>query len=407
MYALLDVNPGNFSLQNLGNAMKAIIHDPDMVMTPDEIRNLAPTSVPRGVLNYAFEVAGVSQDFLNQPFTAQSLTDVLNVARTRLITGITNVGSSTVKPLRSSHDEDSCIGLVSRARGRIRGDCEGLMADAAPIHIRISHREWIVILLLVLSVVINYVDRSNLGLAILAASGAAIFIFVAPCGRTAVRIFLDLRIGTAFWAGGRVDRPFPRGVGAVARVPAVVDGHGFCRTDDKLCGTLRVATCTGAGRVGRLSMLFAHLCRHAAGAPRTGECTLIDAGTKVGPAAGAFFGGMVLVHWGWRMLFVVFGVGALVWMIPWYFAMPRGRAAVHSKPRAQERDAVTPVSDSTGSIAKMVRQRCAWGTTIGHFSGNLLLYYFPCWRGCRPTLWQEEHPLDSKHVEADKRRFSC
>ena len=97
-YALLDVNPGNFSLQNLGNAMKAIIHDPDMVMTPDEIRNLAPGSVPRGVLNYALDVAGVSRDFLNQPFTAQSLTDVLNVARTRLITGITNVGSSTVKP---------------------------------------------------------------------------------------------------------------------------------------------------------------------------------------------------------------------------------------------------------------------------------------------------------------------
>ena len=96
-YALLDVNPGNFSLQNLGNAMKAIIHDPDMVMTPDEIRNLAPDAVPRGVLDYALGVAG-QPGFLNQPFTAQSLTDVLNVARNRLITGVTNVAGSTVKP---------------------------------------------------------------------------------------------------------------------------------------------------------------------------------------------------------------------------------------------------------------------------------------------------------------------
>jgi len=45
------------------------------------------------------------------------------------------------------------------------------MAQAAPGDmrktpgVRISRREWIVILLLVLSVVINYVDRSNLGLA--------------------------------------------------------------------------------------------------------------------------------------------------------------------------------------------------------------------------------------------------
>lgn len=97
-YALLDVNPGNFSLQPLVGAMKAIIHDPDMVMTVDEIRNLAPNSVPRGVLNYALDVAGVSQDFLNQPFTAQSLTTVLNAARTRLITGVTNVQGSTVIP---------------------------------------------------------------------------------------------------------------------------------------------------------------------------------------------------------------------------------------------------------------------------------------------------------------------
>ncbi len=96
-YALLDVNPGNFSMQAIGNAMKAIIHDPDMMMTVDEIKNLAPDSVPRGVLNYALDVAG-QPEFLNQPFTAQSLTNALNVARERLITGITNVGSSTVKP---------------------------------------------------------------------------------------------------------------------------------------------------------------------------------------------------------------------------------------------------------------------------------------------------------------------
>jgi hypothetical protein len=96
-YVLLDVNPGNFSLQNLGNAMKAIIHDPDMVMTVGEIKNLAPGSVPKGVLDYALDVAG-QPEFLNQAFTAQSLTNVLNVARERLITGITNVSSSTVKP---------------------------------------------------------------------------------------------------------------------------------------------------------------------------------------------------------------------------------------------------------------------------------------------------------------------
>jgi MFS family permease len=62
----------------------------------------------------------------------------------------------------------------------------------------------------------------------------------------------------------------------------------------------------------------------------------IDAGTKLGPAAGAFLGGLVLVHYGWRMLFLVFGVGALVWLVPWYFAMPRGVSGEPRRWRAGE-----------------------------------------------------------------------
>jgi MFS family permease len=140
--------------------------------------------------------------------------------------------------------------------------------------------------------------------------------------------------------------------------------------------------------------------------------SFIDAGTKLGPAAGAFVGGLVLVHWGWRMLFLVFGVGALTWMAPWFFAMPRGGRRVEEE-RVEgaggERSAMrcdgeasaavgsgstgateaTGTTGATGSIAKMVRLRCAWGTTIGHFSGNYFYYFLLAWL---PTyLVQEEH----------------
>jgi MFS family permease len=113
----------------------------------------------------------------------------------------------------------------------------------------------------------------------------------------------------------------------------------------------------------------------------------IDAGTKVGPAAGAFVGGMVLVHFGWRALFVAFGVGALAWMVPWYFAMPRGEKSAKAERRQQS--AATFNSGSTGSIAKMLQLRCAWGAFLGHFSGNYFYYFLLAWL---PTyLVQEEH----------------
>jgi hypothetical protein len=99
-YVLLDVNPGNITLQAVGDTFKAIVHDPDMVMTPGEIKALSPSSVRWGTLNYGMEVAGVTnlENFLQQPFTAESLMNILNEARTRLITGNLNIPGSTVVP---------------------------------------------------------------------------------------------------------------------------------------------------------------------------------------------------------------------------------------------------------------------------------------------------------------------
>src|SRR5450631_790082 len=45
-------------------------------------------------------------------------------------------------------------------------DVRGSMAESLKIRTRLSKREWTLILLLVASVVINYIDRSNLGLAV-------------------------------------------------------------------------------------------------------------------------------------------------------------------------------------------------------------------------------------------------
>jgi predicted MFS family arabinose efflux permease len=112
----------------------------------------------------------------------------------------------------------------------------------------------------------------------------------------------------------------------------------------------------------------------------------IDAGTKLGPAAGAFLGGVILMHYGWRMLFLAFGIGALVWIVPWYFAMPRGEQAESQTAVAQEAERSNPGSGP--SILKMLRLRCAWGAFIGHFCGNYFYYLVLAW--LPPYLVQEE-----------------
>ncbi len=47
-------------------------------------------------------------------------------------------------------------------------------------------------------------------------------------------------------------------------------------------------------------------------------------GPEIGPALGALVGSALLDRFGWRMMFAVTGLGALIWLPGWLFAMPKG-----------------------------------------------------------------------------------
>ncbi len=257
--------------------------------------------------------------------------------------------------------------------------------------VQITRREWIVILLLVLSVVINYIDRSNLGLAMPLL--ARQFSFSAlRAGELLSAFFWTYALVQLFGIAGELTDRFP--VGWVLMIGYLLwsTATAFMGLTTSFAALLALQLVLGLGE----SVAYPCYSRIFAAMPqehRGRANAFIDAGTKLGPAAGAFVGGLVLVHWGWRMLFGVFGVGALIWMVPWYFAMPRGGPSAKA-----ERNATTAASgstSSTGSIAKMVRLRCAWGTTIGHFSGNYFYYFLLAWL---PTYLVQEEKLSIRNM---------
>src|SRR4029453_11134430 len=43
----------------------------------------------------------------------------------------------------------------------------------------------------------------------------------------------------------------------------------------------------------------------------------VAAGIAIGPAVGTLAGGLILAEWGWRTIFVVFGIATLLWLLPW------------------------------------------------------------------------------------------
>jgi sugar phosphate permease len=91
------------------------------------------------------------------------------------------------------------------------------------------------------------------------------------------------------------------------------------------------------------------------------------------------------------MLFLCFGLGALVWLPLWYWAMPHGstHGGPEPVPRKSNEDLGTVRPVRGASILSIVRLPCAWGSFIGHFCGNYFYYFLLTWL---PTyLVQEEH----------------
>jgi MFS family permease len=274
------------------------------------------------------------------------------------------------------------------------------MAGAAPGNIpntkavRITRREWIVILLLVLSVVINYVDRSNLGLAMPLLERQ--FSFSAyRAGELLSAFFWTYALVQLFGIAGELTDRFPVGWVLMLGYLLWSVATAFMGLTTSYAVLFALQLVLGLGE----SVAYPCYSRIFAAMPqehRGRANAFIDAGTKLGPAAGAFVGGLVLVHWGWRMLFGVFGVGALIWMVPWYFAMPRGGLnAKAEREAARVASGATGSTGATGSIAKMVRLRCAWGTTIGHFSGNYFYYFLLAWL---PTYLVQEEKLSIRNM---------
>jgi ACS family D-galactonate transporter-like MFS transporter len=88
---------------------------------------------------------------------------------------------------------------------------------------------------------------------------------------------------------------------------------------------------------------------------------------RCGNAIGTFGAGFLMAKFGWRPIFIGVGLVSLLWLPAWIRGMPRnGRALARSV-------AAGPAS------AAILRQRSFWGTCAGHFSCNYLFYFMITW----------------------------
>jgi predicted MFS family arabinose efflux permease len=110
-------------------------------------------------------------------------------------------------------------------------------------------------------------------------------------------------------------------------------------------------------------IIAAHCSEHHRGRANS----FIDAGTKFGPAFGTLAGGLLMARFGWRPVFIVLGLGGLLWLPAWFKWMPRGQSP------AQSGMSVGP------GFAEIVVRPAFWATFTGHFCGNYFWYFLLTW----------------------------
>jgi MFS transporter, ACS family, D-galactonate transporter len=89
----------------------------------------------------------------------------------------------------------------------------------------------------------------------------------------------------------------------------------------------------------------------------------VATGLALGPAVGTLAGGLIVAHWGWRAMFVAFGLITLLWLLPW-------NRAVRSLP-------ATDYFDDGPSVParKLLSKWSLWSMSIVHALGNYCFYF--------------------------------
>jgi MFS transporter, ACS family, D-galactonate transporter len=221
-----------------------------------------------------------------------------------------------------------------------------------------------VLFLLAVSVLINYIDRSNLSIA-------------APLLKDELAISasrLGILLSAFFWvyalmqmpAGWLVDRLDVKWVFATGffiwSAATALTGllHGFVAllVMRIILGFGESVTFPSSGKI-----LGTHFSEDRRGFANS----MLMVGLALGPAVGILLGGNAVARFGWRPFFIALGLAGLLWLPFWLAWMPSREAATSSQ------------SSHRAGYLEILRLRSAWGTCIGQSSINYYLYFLVTW----------------------------
>ncbi|MDQ6708252.1 MAG: MFS transporter [Acidobacteriota bacterium] len=231
------------------------------------------------------------------------------------------------------------------------------------------NRRWTVVALIFAGIVISYVDRGNLGIA--ASSMMRDFRFPPSA--------MGMLLSAFFWtyavfqipAGFIVDRIGIKRVYAGAFLlwslasAAIALSRGL---PDILFLRMLLGLAEAAGPIASLSFIR----RNFPGAELGLPTSIYIAGQNIGPALGALLGTLLLDRLGWRAMFAITGLGALLWLPFWLWLAPRDR-------KASVAHVSTPRQHTEMPWPATLASRAFWAMSICIFLSSYYWFFLLTW----------------------------
>ncbi|WP_153557423.1 MFS transporter [Roseimaritima sediminicola] len=249
-----------------------------------------------------------------------------------------------------------------------------------------ARTRWVLLALLVVSILVNYIDRGALSVAI-PSMEAEFSLSDSQKGMLLSAFFwtyalLQLPAG---WLVDRYDVKWVYAAGYLVwtiatALTGLVNGFVLLIAARLLLGIGESAAYPAISR-----LIVENYPEHQRGTANA----LIDAGTKIGPALSILAGGLLVDQFGWRALFLVLGVGGVFWLLPWIRLIP-------NRPKQVVVDADEAPQDlQRPPTATVLLHRSVWGTSLGMFSLGYVWYFLLTWL---PSYLMDTHGFDLKAI---------
>ena len=230
---------------------------------------------------------------------------------------------------------------------------------------------WAIIALLSLGAVIAYVDRSNLSVVLVLPEFKQLFHLTDQDRGLLNSAFFWSYAVLQIPAGWLVDRygvKWPYAIGFMFWC-LVSAASAFTGSVAHLV-ILRLLLGVGESVVTPASMRWIRY--HFAEKERGFAVGMYMTGTKIGPAIGAGVAGWLIRRYDWHIMFLILGLGCLVWLVPWL-------GLVRNDDRALERSAAARSTAPPVPFRRIMASPVIWGTIIGTFCYMYFVYFCLTW----------------------------